>query len=301
MALTGAVLAVVVAASGFGAVHSAARNPAMNTAKIAFGGRIDGRDDLFLVNPDGSGFLRLTHNTTHDDNYPSWSPNHRRMAFSDSRDDTSGSFLSEIYVADANGSHGTRLTHLSQKETTDPAWSPNGKKIAFNSISDGDRNRDLYTMNANGSGIRRLTTVLGEDIEPTWSSDSRRIAFGTFPEGIYVINADGSEEHLISATGSAPAWSPDGAWIAYENQHNDSFHSEIYLMHPDGTHRRRLTHNADSDFGNFDPAWSPDGKRIAFRSTVNGNGILWTVGRDGRGLKRVISVKGLFSFAGVDW
>ena len=64
-------------------------------------------------------------------------------------------------------------------------WSPDGQKVAF------DGNGDLYVMNADGSGLRRLTRNPACDRGPAWSPDGRKIAFGGNGH-IFVINVDGS-------------------------------------------------------------------------------------------------------------
>src|SRR4051812_23993520 len=97
-----------------------------------------------------------------------------------------------------------------------PAWSPNGKAIAFVVGAEGAL-PDLWVMNADGSGARRLTSGRYAD-SPTWSPDSKRIAFSyasTFEMGVSVINADGSGLHEIVHNGSGPAWSPGGRRIAF--------------------------------------------------------------------------------------
>ena len=58
-----------------------------------------------------------------------------------------------------------------------PAWSPDGRKIAF--VSDRDGNSEIYVMNADGSGQRRLTRNPAYDADPAWSPDGRTIAFVT--------------------------------------------------------------------------------------------------------------------------
>jgi TolB protein len=65
---------------------------------------------------------------------------------------------------------------------------------------------------------------------------------------------------------AAPAWSPDGAWIAFQNRINEN--TEICLIKPDGSDLRNLTNNPAKDTS---PAWSPDGKQIIFTSNRDGN------------------------------
>ena len=75
-----------------------------------------------------------------------------------------------------------------------PAWSPDGRRIAFTSERDG--NPEIYVMNADGSGVTRLTYNDARDLDsfPAWSPDGRRIAFHSNRDGnfeIYVMNASG--------------------------------------------------------------------------------------------------------------
>ena len=96
---------------------------------------------------------------------------------------------------------------------------------------------------------------------------------------IWLMAADGSERRRLTevepaqndaAGSSGPAWSPDGAHIAFAAQigtlAEDQRMTEIYVMDADGTDMRRLTTNDDADFS---PSWSPDGKRIAFARIVD--------------------------------
>ena len=87
-------------------------------------------------------------------------------------------------------------------------WSPDGRRIAF-SASRGSRTYDdLFVVNADGSGRRRLTSSREDDINPAWSPDGKRIAFDRYDDGynsIWVVNANGkgSARKLTPGTSDA--------------------------------------------------------------------------------------------------
>jgi len=74
---------------------------------------------------------------------------------------------------------------------------------------------DIYVVNADGTGLRRLT----QGMDPSWSPDGSQVAFSrwTTPWGIYTVSRDGSNERLVFSSNVArsPVWSPDGSQIAF--------------------------------------------------------------------------------------
>jgi Tol biopolymer transport system component len=101
-------------------------------------------------------------------NWPSYSPDGRQIAFGSSRD---GNY--EIYVMHADGSNVRRLT-MNPCMDVRPAWSPDGRRLAFTSNRDG--NYEIYVMNADGSGLRRVTDNPERDDYAVWHPDGRRLA-----------------------------------------------------------------------------------------------------------------------------
>jgi Tol biopolymer transport system component len=162
------------------------------------------------------------------------------------------------------------ITNSPSPFDSDPDWAPNGKKIAFDSYRKG--NFDIYVMNANGTGRKRLTNSPALDSNPAWSPDGTKIVFTSTryrTENIFVMDADGTDVRMLTDNGGAnddPSWSPDGTKIAFQrypwdDPANDD--TEIYTINVNGTGEKALTHNQTRDFY---PDWSPDGQRIVFQS-----------------------------------
>ena len=85
-----------------------------------------------------------------------------------------------------------------QSVKTDPVYSPDGLKLAFISTHDGDP--EIFVMNTDGSGLKKLTDNSAVDAAPSWSPDGGRIVFtsdrsGTFE--LYSMNSDGSGQQMI--------------------------------------------------------------------------------------------------------
>ena len=127
--------------------------------------------------------------------------------------------LYEVYLMDTDGSNAVRLTTNSAYEQS-PYWSPDGTKLAFVSERNGDR--EVYVMNADGTGQTNLTNATSSwDSDPAWSPDGTKIAFASDRGGnfdIYVMNSDGSGQVLLASDPGfdrGPHWSPDGTKIAF--------------------------------------------------------------------------------------
>ncbi len=142
--------------------------------------------------------------------------------------------------------------------------------IAF--TSDRDGNPDIYTVDANGDGLTRLTNNEASDWGPAWSPDGKRLLFTSDRQGnqeVFVIDADGTDAINLSrdpGEDTDPAWSPDGETIAFTSERSGG--PGVFLMHSSGLDQRGLDDQQGGEATT--PAWSPDGTKIAFTSHQDG-------------------------------
>lgn len=171
---------------------------------------------------------------------------------------------------------------------------------------------DIYAVNRDGSGLKRLTNFGVYTAEGVVSPDGKRLVFTSLKDGdldIYTMNVDGTGLKKLTTTpgyDGGPWWSPDGTKIVYRAWHpTDSTaladyrgllaqrmvrpsRMELWVMNADGSGQRQITSLGGANFG---PSWTPDGRRIIFSSNHKNprsrNFDLYLVNLDGTGLEQL--------------
>jgi Tol biopolymer transport system component len=246
---------------------------------------------LMDLNSSGSGFhvRRLTANTEAE-NYPSWSPDGKRLAYQ--RD----YYGSAIYIADANGKNQFRLSPTPGFDAT-PSWSPDGKQIIYTRVlgfmvPGQVPKTEIHIINADGSDDHIILPKSDFSVEPRWSVNNQIVFMSDMNGGqqIFTMNNDGSHIRQLTAEGSNgdPVWSPDGSEISFGSNREGNGKLNIFVMHANGSNIMQLTHfGAPLESG--DTNWSADGKKIIFEYDINGHlqsdpnayAEVWTMNTDG--------------------
>jgi Tol biopolymer transport system component len=215
----------------------------------------DQGDRLYVVKADGSGLKPITDRAGAYSRYATsaWSRDGQQIAFTVIIEVFAGIFT----VPPSDGKPRSLSPKFGKKlvRDLDPAWSPDGRLLAFESFRDSDP--EIYTMNRDGTDVKRLTKSRGYDGAPAWSPDGTHIAFTSGRDGagrIYVMNADGSGVQRISdgpGNDFTAAWAPNGQRLVFVSTREGR--PALFLMNADGSGVTRLTplpwQDADSTRG----------------------------------------------------
>jgi Tol biopolymer transport system component len=198
----------------------------------------------------------------------------------------------EIYAYAETSGALTRLTNARGYDA-EASYSPDGRSIVFSSMRDAYNRTltaaeqkqlevdpsffaEIYIMNADGSGQRRLTQVTGYDGGPFFSPDGKRIIWRRFDESglianIWTMNPDGTDQRQITNFGSmswAPYIHPSGEYVIFASNKLGFENFELFMVDIDG--RKEPVRVTYSDGFDGLPVPSPDGTQLAWTSTRGG-------------------------------
>lgn len=250
-------------------------------AFVASGGALPGGSnpdkgkELAIVDSSGTGARQLTITVTAEARRPDVTPDGACVVFVSDADLTGGnaSRTPQLFRMQADGSGTFQVTSLASGSVEAPSVSHDGQTIVF--VHDGnptggnaDGSAEVFTIRADGTGLRQLTSGSGISSAPMISGNGSVVVFQSASDLVTGQNADGSEE--------------------------------IFTIGTDGTGLRQLT--ADADFWSIDPRVDDGGTWVVFASEANldgGNpGHAWVIDRirtDGTGLERVSPAGATFS------
>jgi Tol biopolymer transport system component len=248
--------------------------------------------ELFVMNPDGSGEMPLTHNDRTDFD-PAWSADGTQIAYASSTADDV-----DIWVSNADGTHSRNVSNDPGVADTGPAWAPDGSVIAFAKLDPFTGLGNIWVMSPSGANQTQLTfDTDATNSQPSWSWDGKLIVFTSNRDGnqeLYTIVPDGTGLTRLTFTPDMqeenPNWSPDTELIAFDACHWSTYpcpgspNYDIATIRKDGTGRHKLTNDPSID---ANPAWSPDQTQIVFRSDRTGETQLWKMNADGSGLTQL--------------
>lgn len=153
-----------------------------------------------------------------------------------------------------------------------PSWSPDSTRLLCQTRNGSNRVFRLWEADSH-TLIQEWPAPAGS-VFPMWSPRGDEFVYAVFSgdaTSLWRAALDGSGAAPLAESATenyAPAWSPDGEWIAYQSNAGSTV-SEVWIMRRDGQDARRLTFTTNG--WSRAPSWSPDGRWLAFVSSQSGS------------------------------
>ncbi len=241
-------------------------------SRIAYINKSNGRYALRIADADGANPLTMV-SSKEPIISPSWSPDGSKIAYV--------SFEKKkpiIFVQSLSGQR-TVLANFKGNNSA-PSWAPDGNKLAI--VLTYGANSQVYTINADGSGLQQITKSSAIDTEPTWSNDGLWIYFSSDRGGkpqIYKVSSSGGEPQRVTFEGAynvSPRFSPDGKSLAMIR--NDGGKFRVALQDLASGQVQILSEGSQDE----SPSFAPNGRLLLYATRTGGHGALAAVSADGR-------------------
>ena len=254
------------------------------TPKILFTSARDGNREVYIMNPDGSEQVRLTHHPANDLNAV-WSPTGEQILFVSDR-----SGKRDLYLMNADGSNIRRYFKKEPKRNFTfrdyPTWSPDGKQFAYMHIN---WDKDIYAIHITNLGEQEENFFVN-GLHPAWSPDGAEIACTILEGGrMTLINVHtGWQKRMLPKKELGgqlmPSWSASGDKLTFAWNNNPlppdfkpgdklpagwADKRTIYIINRDGTGLQQLVDEA-GPMAEY-PELAPNGKEVLYTQKINGS------------------------------
>ena len=240
------------------------RLPETDDALIIFSSDRSGSNDIYAIDENGKNLKRLTNTPKSEEMFPVFSPDGEKIAYLQQADDNI-----DIIVMNLDGTAKKNIFPGPAREESFE-FSRDSKRLAF--ISDKGGDFEIYTIDVDGSHIKKLTDNNIYDVGPIWSLDDTQIFWGSAPkkkDGTDIFRMDANGSNSVRYTNNkeedgADSISFDGKWLANTALRGDNW--QIILINADNKKQKLYTNNNIYDAS---PVFNPKDHRLLWLSQID--------------------------------